>query len=202
MKRKKAKPYISQEVKDLAEKKSQVRKQGEREKYSVLKREIKSKVRRDRADWLAQECSKINEHNENRKSREVFKQITEVRKTNFKATNQCINNKVGHTLTKPDQVLDRWNEYGTTLFCKSNSHENNVEPNLKLTPEDMEPEPLLSEVESAIKDLKCRKSPGLDNIPGELLKYSGAGGLKVMHYYAAKYRKLVNGLQIGNSQSL
>ena len=40
MKRKKAKRYISQEVKALAEKKSQARKQGEQEKYSFLKREI------------------------------------------------------------------------------------------------------------------------------------------------------------------
>ena len=92
-------------------------------------------------------------------------------------------------MTEPDQVLDWWNEYGTTLFCKSNSHENKVEPNPEFTPEDMEPEPLLSEVESAIKDLKCRKSPGLDNIPGELLKYSGAGGLKVMHYLCCKIWK-------------
>ena len=53
----------------------------------------------------------------------------------------------------------------------------------------MEPEPLLSEDESAIKDLKCRKSPDLDNISGELLKYSGAGGLKLMHYLCCKISK-------------
>ena len=60
---------------DLAEKESQARKQGEWEEYSALEREIKSKVRRDKANWLAQESSEINEHNENRKSRELFKQI-------------------------------------------------------------------------------------------------------------------------------
>ena len=113
MKRKKAKPCISEEVKDLAEKKSQAQKHGERQKYSALKREIKSKSE-ETANWLAQECSKINENIKNRKSRELFKQIKKVRKTNFKATNQCITRKDGHTLTEPDQVLDRWNEYGAT----------------------------------------------------------------------------------------
>ncbi|GFR68783.1 hypothetical protein ElyMa_000285200 [Elysia marginata] len=49
----------------------------------------------------------------------------------------------------------------------------------------MEPEPLLGELESAVKDLKCRKTPGLDNIPGELLKHSGNGGLKWMEIETA-----------------
>ena len=33
---------------------------------------------------------------------------------------------------------------------------------------EMEPEPLFSEIESAVKVVTCRKAHGLDNIPGEV----------------------------------
>lgn len=36
--------------------------------------------------------------------------------------------------------------------------------------QDPEPEPLLSELESAVKQPKENKSPGLDNIPSKILK--------------------------------
>ena len=71
-KSKKPKPFISKEVIDLAKQKSDARKCNRKDEYHQLKREIKSKIRRDKKDWLAQECAKINEHNENRKSRELF----------------------------------------------------------------------------------------------------------------------------------
>jgi hypothetical protein len=44
-------------------------------------------------------------------------------------------------------------------------------------------------VEAAIKQLKSRKSPGLDNIPGDLLKHSGEGGVKAMHHLCCEVWK-------------
>ena len=46
----------------------------------------------------------------------------------------------------------------------------------------MEPLPLLSEVEKAIKDMKSQKSPGIDEIPAELLKYSGEERIRLLHH--------------------
>ena len=42
-------------------------------------------------------------------------------------------------------------------------------------------EPLRSEVEWAIKKLRDRKSPGCDNLPGELIKAGGEGCVDVYH---------------------
>ena len=44
-----------------------------------------------------------------------------------------------------------------------------------------EPEPLMDEIVSAIKMLKNGKSPGMDNISGELLKHLGSDGIKAIH---------------------
>ena len=74
-KSKKTKSFISDEVILLAEKKSEARKFKRESEYKKLKREIKTKIRRDKKKWLEHECAKINEHNENRKSRELFQQV-------------------------------------------------------------------------------------------------------------------------------
>ena len=45
----------------------------------------------------------------------------------------------------------------------------------------VEPIPLRREVEDTVHKLKEGKSPGLDNIPGELLKYSGESSIRALH---------------------
>ena len=104
---KKPKPFISEEVIDLAKKKSEARKLKKEDEYQQLKREIKCKIRRDKRNWLAQECAKINEHNENRKSRELFEQVRSLKQSKFQAKNQSINKIDGTTLTEPNEILNR-----------------------------------------------------------------------------------------------
>ena len=154
-----------------------------------LKREIKRKIRRDKKDWLAQECAKINEHNENRKSRELFEQVRSVKQSKFQAKNQCINKSDGTTLTEPEEILNRWHEYGNALFNDQAQNEPRNSSVSSFENFDLEPEPLMTEIETAIKELKSRKSPGLDNIPGELLKHSGESGVKAIHYLCCQIWK-------------
>ena len=80
------KPYISEEVIELAKKKSQARKTGKIIECRNLKREIKSKVRRDKKNCLEEKCAKINQHNKNRKSRQLFEQIKKVKIQNLQPT--------------------------------------------------------------------------------------------------------------------
>jgi len=65
--RKPPKQYISEEVLQLAKAKSKARKENNHEEYKRLKRDIQSKIRRDKKNWLEQEYAKINEYNEARK---------------------------------------------------------------------------------------------------------------------------------------
>lgn len=89
----------------------------------------------------------------------------------------CINNKYGETLTEPTEIMQRWNEYGTTLFKSDNPHDQYTIPIMQ----PKEPAPLLNEVEEAIKQLKNGKSPGLDGIPAEIIKYSNSMATKALH---------------------
>ena len=58
-KRKKpSKPYVSEEVMELARLKSKARKESQKDVYKSLKKEIQQKLRRDKKSWLEQECAK------------------------------------------------------------------------------------------------------------------------------------------------
>ena len=74
-------------------------------------------------------------------------------KKKFKATKQCINSKDGHSLTEPD-VFYGMNSYGTSHLASLATMKITREQTLELAPRYMESEPRLSEVESAIKDIK------------------------------------------------
>ncbi|GFS27966.1 endonuclease-reverse transcriptase [Elysia marginata] len=89
--KKPAKPYISEEVIELAKQKSRARKNGNKEKYMMLKKEIQMKLKRDKKSWLEQECAKMHEWNEKRKSKELFDQVKSIQSKKFSSKNICIN---------------------------------------------------------------------------------------------------------------
>ena len=178
-KRKPTKPYISEKVLQLAKDKSRARKENKYERYTELKREIQRKIRRDKRTWLEKECSKITESNEKRRSKTLFDQIKKVQTKAFSPRNHCINDKSGLTLSEPEEALKRWHEYGSNLFS---SPDKTTVKNYHVPLNEMEPLPLLAEVESAAKQLKAGKSPGLDAIPGELVRHAGTEGMKAVHH--------------------
>ena len=73
---------------------------------------------------------------------------------NFRATNQCINDRHDQPPTDPDDFLNRWNGMNTRHFSTTVCYENMHEENMECILREIEPQPLLSEVESAIKELK------------------------------------------------
>ena len=178
-KSKPSKSFISDEVFQLAKEKSKARRNNNKAEYKRLKKEVRTKLRRDKRDWLAHECSLVTEANAERKSKKLFDQIRKLKPTSTYIKNQSLNDKNGTTLTETADVLKRWTEYGSALFQRSQDCPEKYEPILY---EETEPEPLLDEVNAAIKQLKCGKSPGLDNIPAELLKHCGDGGKMALHY--------------------
>ena len=86
-------------------------------------------------------------------------------------------NKHGKTLTEPENILGRWNEYGHDLFAKRD----NEIPVTKAPLTKTEPAPLLSEVEEAVKKMKLGKAAGLDDVPGELIRNAGPSSMRAQH---------------------
>ncbi|CAH1240999.1 Hypp6277 [Branchiostoma lanceolatum] len=96
----------------------------------------------------------------------------------------CIEDDDGNLLTTKPDILRRWKTYCQELYNYQLTAEEEVLEELKSTTcqlqEDVAPDILESEVVAAIKALKLGKSPGIDNVPGELLK---AGGETVARLY-------------------
>jgi hypothetical protein len=124
---------------------------------------------------------RTNELQSNRKSkniRELFTAQMNLR-TNFK------NNETGDLLVDPHKILNRWKNY----FCQLlNVHgAGGVRQTEMHTAEPFVPQPSASEAEVATGMLKRYKSPGVDQIPAELIQ---AGG-EILHSEIHKLTKLI-----------
>ena len=102
-----SKPFISDEVFQLAKEKSKARKNNDVCKYKRLKKEVRQKIRRDKIAWLENECSQITTANLERKSKKLFQQIKKVTTNSTYVRNQCINSTDGVTLTEMEDILNR-----------------------------------------------------------------------------------------------
>ena len=80
----------------------------------------------------------------------------------------------GKTLTDLQEILNRWTEYCSELYNHKAGGDPTVLNVQENPPEDLSEDSVLkSEVEEAIKALKKGKSPGVDNIPAELVQAGG-----------------------------
>ena len=105
--------------------------------------------------------------------------LEQIRSVKNKSTQTCIKESEGKVLSEPKDIMNRWKEYGENLFQKP---EGEVPLSMPGTPvEDLEPPPLLSEVEHAVSKLKTGKSPGLDGIPAELIQSTSQYGMEALH---------------------
>lgn len=180
----KPKPWVSNESEELAKKKREARKKNDQHRYKKLRAELQRSLRSDKNNWLDQECSKIDEYDKAQQSRKLYRQIKKINNPSHKPKQMAINDKRGTTLTDPAEILNRWKEYGEELFQKD-PNENETQ-SMNFTNIEIEPAPLISEIESSIKDLHTHRAPGLDNIPAELVKVSGPMATKTIHALCVK----------------
>eukprot|EP00117_Sycon_ciliatum_P002825 scpid39255/ scgid7883/ len=161
------KPWISEEVIALAERKRIARCTGKDQEYKDLKLEVRRRIRCDRRKWLEDKCKHIESSGRNHDIREVFNIIKSIKKSSFRPNQACINAADGTTLTEKEDVLLRWCEYGQQLFgqpsgdqgytCPASAESGAEElPSPLITPE---PVPLLAEVEQAIIVPEEEESP-------------------------------------------
>lgn len=103
----------------------------------------------------------------------------------------------GHTLLKnQDGILERWAEHFNTLL---NQDSDGVFTILHGLPkpqanDSLDQPPTFAEVLSAIHSLK-NKTPGLDNVPAELIKQGGYICTQTLHRYITKVWNSENILQ-------
>ena len=79
-KQKKAK-WLSEEALQIIEKRREAKGKGERQGYTQLNAEFQRIARRDKKAFLSDQCKEIEENNRMGKTRDLFKKITDTKRT-------------------------------------------------------------------------------------------------------------------------
>ena len=88
------------------EKKREVKSKGEKERYKYLNAEFQRIARRDKKDFLSDQCKEIKENNRIRKTRDLFKKIRDT-KGIFHAKTSSIKERNGMDLTEAEDTRKR-----------------------------------------------------------------------------------------------
>ena len=92
-----------------------------------------------------------------------------------------INDQDGKLLTDREKVLNRWTEYCKGLYNYEIHPDNSLlQTDLPSTDGEDSLPILREEVEVAVQSLKLGKSPGVDNVPSELVKHGGNEVVKAL----------------------
>ena len=108
---KKAK-WLSEEALQIAEKRREANDKGAKERYTQLNAELQRIARRDKKDFLSDQCKGIEENNRMGNTRDLFKKIRDT-KGNFYAKMSTIKdrNREEEILRKAEDIEKRWQEY-------------------------------------------------------------------------------------------
>jgi len=92
-----------------------------------------------------------------------------------------IEDSQGNRIVEQSQVLKIWENYITELHDRPNRPVTlEVEPGEEVDADEKGPYILRSEVEKAITEMRNKKATGDDDVPGDVLRLFGEGGLKII----------------------
>ena len=113
---KKAK-WLSGEALQIAVKRREAKRKGEKERYSHLNAEFQRIARRDKNAFLSNQYKETEENNRMGKTRDLFKKIRDTKGT-FHAKMGSIKDRNGRDLTEAEDIKKRWQEYTEELYKK------------------------------------------------------------------------------------
>ena len=91
-------------------KRREVKDKGEKERYTHLNAEPQRGARRDKKDFLSDQCKEIEGNNRMGKTRDLFKKIRDTKGT-FHAKMDTIKDRNSMDLTEAEDINKRWQEY-------------------------------------------------------------------------------------------
>ena len=100
----------SREALQIAVKRREVKRKGEKERYTHLNAEYRSIARKHKKAFLSDECKEIEENNRMGKTRDLLKKIRDTKGT-FHAKMGSIQDRNGIDLTEAEDIKKRWQEY-------------------------------------------------------------------------------------------
>ena len=101
---------LAEEALQIAEKRREAKRKGEKEIYNHWNAEFQRIARRDNKAFLSDQCKEIEENNRMGKTRDLFKKIRDTKGT-FCAKMGSIKDRNGIDLTDAKDIKKRWQEY-------------------------------------------------------------------------------------------
>ena len=173
---KKAKWLSPEKALQIVEKRREAKGKGEKERYTHTNAECQRIAKRDKKDFLSDQCKEIEENNRMRKTRDLFKKIRDTKGT-FHAKMGSIKDRNGMDLTEAKDIKKRWQEYTEELYKKGLNDPDNY--NGVIT--HLEPDILECEVKWALGSITMNKASGGDGIPVELFQIPKDDAVNVLH---------------------
>ena len=94
---------MSEESLQIAVKRREAKSKGEKERYKHLNAEFQRIARRDKKDFLSDQCKEIEENDRMGKTGDLFKKIRDTKET-FHAKMGTIKNRNGMNLTETEVI--------------------------------------------------------------------------------------------------
>ena len=114
---KKAK-WLPEEALQRAEKRREVKRKGEKERYTHFNAEFQ-RIARDKKAFLSDQCKEIEQNNRMGKTRDLFKKIRDTKGTfHAKMDISCNKDRNGMDLTEAEDIKKRWQECTEELYQK------------------------------------------------------------------------------------
>ncbi|XP_068691590.1 uncharacterized protein [Montipora foliosa] len=133
---------------------------------------VKKEMVKAKEKWIQEQCEDIETNLMKNNSKKAYDTVKTLTKSKQSKVN-TIKDKKGETIIERSKILERWTEYCSELYIYELQGDARVLDTPESQSDDSEDLILKSEIEEAVKMLKKGKSPGVDNIPGELIQAGG-----------------------------
>ena len=168
-------------------KRREAKSKGEKERYIHLNAEFHRIARREKKDFLSDQCKEIEESNRMGNTRDLFKKIRDT-KGPFHANIATIKDRNGMDLTEIEDIK-KWQEYTEELYKIDLHDPGNHNGVITL----LEPDFLECEVKWALGNITTNKASGGDEIPAELTQVLKDDTVKYCTQYVNKFGKHSSG---------
>ena len=175
--RKKNKEWMTDDILKLMEERRELKNaNSSTEEYNMKDKEIKKACSLAKEAWFNEKCDEILKLDKSHNSKELHAKVKEVLGTNKKNTGvqACIKDKEGNILFEKEKIEERWTEYIKDLY---GDEDRPAEVNID---GDEGPSFMTEEVKYAMKRMKNRKAPGIDDIKIEQLKALDDEGIRIL----------------------
>ena len=170
----KRKKWLSEEALQIPVNRREAKGKGEKERYTHLNPEFQRIARRDKKDFLSDQCKEIEENKRMGKTRKLFKKI--IPREHFMQMS-TVKDRNAMDLTEAEDIKKRRQEYTEELYKKDIHDPDNHDDVIT----HLEAESLECEVKQALGSITTNKASGGDGIPTELFQILKEDAVEVLH---------------------